>query len=943
MLSRAPERGMRIVRSLLLLAWFVLFLSLLWDPVSAALTSPDNLASPFHVRDGVVMVQGNALSSAPYPMGARIFWTMVLPCVPMFLMLFGHETWRRVCPLSHISQIPRMLGRQRRIKTLNRSSGRVERLLALVPSQSWLGRNHLYFQFGFLAIGVLGRLLFYNSDRLALAVAFAVMWGAALTVGLLYGGKTWCNYFCPVGVIQAIYTGPGGLLDSKAHIAPNAVAQSVCRVPGPGGDRSACVGCRPACPDVDLENAYWKTVESDRTQFMYYGFFGLVLAFYTYYLAYSGGWAYYMSGIWTHEAGQIDKLLAPGFYAGGVAVPIPKLIAAPLYFTICIAASYWLFLFAERLYARVRAWRGESMSRARLRHHMLTVCAFLTFNLFYVFAGRPNILLMPGWASKLIDMGIVAASMGWLVRALWRDADMYRRERMARTLREQLTRMGFRSEDALEGRPIELLSADEVYVLAKTLPNFSAQRKRELYRAILTEALETGEIQSAESLKILSDLRAQLGLSEAEHHAIVDVLGIHNPSLLDPQMARSVELQMRHENYRKFLLSLVQHARATGIRADEYLADAEGLQAAEPARALFNISDDDHARIAAEVARDETASTEHVLLVLGALRELETARFSLRLDERPEARLLRHGLLLKQRVVIREIVSLLASIDDPRRRRPFAQSLRALVGSDAETALADAVHAVAHDVREATLDMTDDPAPISYLDVIEAAAAADAVIRALAEDRDPAIAAVAISALAGSDPAYAESMAEELSDRTGRSPLMDDVLACARCSMHSELVQIMVDLLKVNVFAALELNTLAEIARRSDLIRFRVGEEIFRAGESAGAMFVLTAGEAEVHVAAGDELRVVRGLQQGAVFGELGVFTGRPRSATIAVTSATATALAIPRDVIEECLGHDAHALRGMLDRVSGYLLDTLAAARTPRERARAEQSETAA
>ena len=156
MLSRAPERDMRIVRSLLLLAWFVLFVSLLWDPVTAALTSPDNLASPFHLRDSAVTVQGHTRSPTPYPLGARIFWTMVLPCVPLLLMLFGHETWRRVCPLSHLSQMPRMLGRQRRVKTLNRGSGRVERLLALVPRQSWLARNHLYFQFGFLAVG--GRL-----------------------------------------------------------------------------------------------------------------------------------------------------------------------------------------------------------------------------------------------------------------------------------------------------------------------------------------------------------------------------------------------------------------------------------------------------------------------------------------------------------------------------------------------------------------------------------------------------------------------------------------------------------------------------------------------------------------------------------------------------------------------------------------------------------------
>ncbi len=895
---------MRFVRSALLVGWCVLSASLLWDPITASLTSPGNLASPFRVRDAVVDVQGQALAAVPYPMGARVFWTMVLPCVPLALMLLGHETWRRVCPLSHLSQLPRMLGRQRRVKTLNRSSGRVERLLALIPGQSWLGRNHLYLQLGVLAVGVVGRLLFYNSDRLALAAAFAVVGGAALIVGSLYGGKTWCNYFCPVAVIQGIYTGPGGLLDSKAHTAHALLGQSTCRVSGPDGDRSACVGCRPACPDVDVENAYWKTLEADQTRTVYYSFFGLVFGFYTYYYVYSGGWSYYMSGLWTHEADQMASLFAPGFYLGGVAVAVPKLIAAPLYVACCMAASYGLFALAERGYARLRAWRGEVISQARLRHHMLTACAFVTFNLFYAFAGRPNILLMPVWAARLIDMVIVATSVGWLVRSLARDADMYRRERLARSLREQLTRMGFHSEDVIDGRAIDRLSADEVYVLAKTLPNFSAQQKRDAYRAILTEAIETGEIRTPDSLDLLEHLRAQLGLSEAEHHAIVDVLGIHDPTLLDPQIVRGVERRLRHENYRKFIVSLVESARVTGVTAADYLASDEAMHAAEPARALFNVPPEDHARIVADVARDETVFSERMRLTLNALCALEASRFSLRLDERPQAGLLRHALLLKQRVLVREASNLLPSIGDDRRALPFARSLRSLLGSDVEATLPKCA-----DGDDPIWPSTRDLALPSYLDVIEAAVPADDVFRALAEDRDPAIAAVAASAL----------------------------------GERSALVQLMADLLNVNVFAALELRTLADIARRSSMLAFKAGDTICHAGETSDSMFVMTHGAAEVWIDTGGFRHVVGRLQDGAVFGELGVLTGRPRGASISVTSPAAAVVAIPGDVIETCIGGDPHAVRGILTLVSGYLLDTLADEAAPRDPAAARQPQAAA
>jgi hypothetical protein len=440
-------------------------------------------------------------------MGNRIFWTMVLPLVPIFLVVFGHEAWRRVCPLSYFSQIPHMLGWQRKIKVLNRRAGRVDSVLALLP-EAWLRRNHYYFQFGFLTAGVCARILFDNADRMALVGGFAFILLFALLIGLLYGGKTWCNYFCPIAVIQDIYTGPGGLFDSKAHLAGTPVGQSMCRASGPNGDQSICVGCTTNCPDIDLENSYWRTLDSDQKRLMYYGFFGLVFAFYTYYFVFSGGWDYYFTGAWTHEAGQLGKLLGPGFYIGGHAIQIPKIIAAPLYFIACIAIAYWLWLLIERGYARFAAWRGRALSKARLRHQMLTVCAFFTFNLFYVFAGRPNILLMPVWAAKLIDLLFVFVSVAWMIRALARDADLSSRERLARSLRDQLMLMGFRSEDVLEGRPIDRLSADEVYVLAKSLPNFTVAKKREAYRAILADAPHAGRHDAAASLKKLTHLRA---------------------------------------------------------------------------------------------------------------------------------------------------------------------------------------------------------------------------------------------------------------------------------------------------------------------------------------------------------------------------------------------------------------------------------------------------
>ena len=941
---------MRYLRAGLLLAWFVLIVSLFWDPLTPHLTMPQNAASPFHLHPEAapVMVQGHPLPASPYAMGSRMFWTMVLPLVPIFLMVFGHEAWRRVCPLSHFSQIPHMLGWQHKIKSLNRRAGRVDRVLALLP-QGWLRRNNYYLQLTFLTAGVCARLLFVNADRMALVGIFLFILGFALIIGLLYGGKTWCNYFCPIAVIQDIYTGSGGLFESKAHLAETPVSQSMCRAPSPRGDQSICVGCTTNCPDIDTENSYWRSLDSDPKRFMYYGFFGLVWGFYSYYWVYSGGWDYYFTGAWTHESGQMGKLLDPGFYMGGVVIPIPKIIAAPLYLAVCVFVSYWLWTLIERAYARIAAARGTfqllgrpltrlPLSKTRLRHRMLTICAFLTFNLFYIFAGRPNILLMPVWAARLIDFTFVFVSVIWLIRSLARDADLYSRERVARSLRDQLARMGFHSEEVLEGRALGQLSADELYVLAKTLPNFSVAQKREAYRAILSEALETGHTKTAESLKLLGDVRQQLGLTDADHHAITEALGLQDPGLLDPDLRGSVELQVRRENYRKFLVDLVERECPVGVKPANFLASPEALDAIGPVRTFFGISEEDHARIVSEIADDETRVVASAQSLLEKLRELEIARLSLVFDSRPEGLLVRHALRLKQKVLIREMVGMLPSIDDRQVARSFAQSLYVLGGEETDAAAADAIERTPAEIRDALRQMTSDPVFWSYLDIIEASKPPDAVFGEFTGDRDPVVAALAISALASTDRSDAERAAAELQARVeAPSALVEDVLAGVARGARSDTIVVMAELLAVEVFAALDLDTLAHIARQSALVSFRAGDQICRYDENSDSMFVLVRGETEAWVQ-GEHGRVVfRRGKPGAVFGELGVITGRPRTASIEVMSPTAEVIAIPRDVVDDLLSRDLHAARAILGVVSSYLLSARPATVLPPRRAAAE------
>lgn len=180
MLSKVSEKQMHNVRLILTIGWLVLILSLFYDPVSAYLTDPAATFSPFQRRQDCFQFQGQCLAMEDYAMGARIFWGMVVPASIFILLVLGHETWRRICPLSFMSQIPRALGLQRRRKVVNPVTKATRMELVTIAKDSWLGRNGLKVQFTLLFVCLYIRLLLVNSDRLLLVFNFfqAVAWVA---------------------------------------------------------------------------------------------------------------------------------------------------------------------------------------------------------------------------------------------------------------------------------------------------------------------------------------------------------------------------------------------------------------------------------------------------------------------------------------------------------------------------------------------------------------------------------------------------------------------------------------------------------------------------------------------------------------------------------------------------------------------------------------------
>lgn len=395
MTTSVSERALLGVRVFLLLGWGALILSLFWDPVTTGWTGPGSswawlwLGHPSRV-------QGRVFIEAPYAVGAHVFWTFIVPVVPLFLMVFGHTVWRRICPLALLSRLPAYLGIQRR-------RGGSDRAALLGPAH-WLRRHSWTVQFWLLSAALAVRLLFIDSDRLALGLFLTAIMAAAFGVGLLWGGRTWCHTVCPVHIVEMMYTGPAGLV-------VGADAQSACRTPGGG---SACVGCVRACADIDPAKSYVSTLGADGVRYVYYGFFGLIAGFYSYFFLYTGDWHHYFSGDWSHVPSQLAELSNPGFYIAGHALPVPKWLAAPATLVAAILAAMGSGGALERLLAAM----APGMDRMLLRHRLFAVTAFASILLFYVFSGRSNLELLPQTAQTAVNGLLLALTAAWLIKSL---------------------------------------------------------------------------------------------------------------------------------------------------------------------------------------------------------------------------------------------------------------------------------------------------------------------------------------------------------------------------------------------------------------------------------------------------------------------------------------------------------------------------------------------
>ena len=546
MISQVSEPKMHVIRWILVVGWLVLIVSLFYDPISHHLSDPNNLLSPFRDRiisqaslpDECVKVQGECLTETPYPMGARFFWGMIVPSAILIVLLFGHETWRRICPLYFLSQIPRALGLQP---------------LLSIEQNRWLVHNHLYVQFVLLFIGLNCRILFINSARLVFGCFLLFTIFSAITIVFLYGGRSWCHYVCPFGMVQMVFTGPRGLLDSQAHKAtPRSITQSMCRTVDSttGQEKSACINCKSPCLDIDAEKAYWEHLTKPGRRLVQYGYLGLVSGYFIYYYLYAGNFNYYFSGAWTHEENQLATLLKPGFYLLNQPIPLPKLVAVPLTLAFFVVISCWIGTRSEKALFSYLRKRNPNIKRQQVLHQVFSLCTFIAFNGFFIYGGRPEILRLPFLVQVTFNALIVLISTLWLYQTWGRSSEQYNKESLAHKLRRQLKKLSLDFSQFLEGRSFDELNSDELYVLATVLPGATRQQYYGVYKGILQEALSEKRFEPNISKEALQQLRHKLHLGDEEHERILAEIIQENPNLLHSVTPKSSKLGLARTELR---------------------------------------------------------------------------------------------------------------------------------------------------------------------------------------------------------------------------------------------------------------------------------------------------------------------------------------------------------------------------------------------------------
>ena len=798
--------------------------------------------------------------------GIRLIWGTVVP-IALLLIALSHQIWRRICPLSFVSQLGRSLGFQR---TVIAKGGRLS--VAKVEQKSWLGRHHLQLQWSLFISGLCLRLLVVNGSPFWLAILMIITFLAAMIVGWAFNGKAWCQYICPLGPVETVINGMRGCLGTPAHVGKSSMlTQSTCRtISSDGKELKACVGCQAPCIDIDLERSFWQTLRGKRgLAWAWYSYPGLVFGFFLLMESTLNGagfennqLGYLRSGAWAFDAGLPHRAWLPLIDA----VPMPRILLIPLSLTLAATASVWLFRGLEWALSDRYQREKDTQHADRAIQHSRLIATFVAINGFFWFVDPLQGALGADGGQLIRSLVLIFMSI-WLFRSWRRDQSTYRRESASDSLRRQLHDLpGL--ELALDGRSLDALSPDEVFTLVKALPAVGIQQGRVFYREVMVEMLRTGRLETASALLELQELRQTLQLEDVDHHAVIRELAEDQPDLLD------------HDNFQRQTDDLRREAVTEGL---EDLLRITGLEVLDLPKLQPNLLERID-RLRLDCGLDDN-DWQMMLKRFGPRGEFERERLNQQRNLWIEEAALEAS--LKQLAVIDPMLrplkrALTLRLDD---RRQLLQPRLLAAGMDALP-----VQVAAAGDLQATFELLwrdPDPDTAGWVLMLERERYPHQVARRLQDPREGL-----------SNSAFLTSQ------RLGEAdPNRDEYSVLASSSLFADLLPA----------------GLLWVAQHGFMHSFSEGDIVMEKGAESDCLALVIDGDLQLRTLTGND--VVLGT--GATVGEMGLIRNEPRAATVIAGPNGARLFILPSHTFEDLLHRSWAFNRGLLAQLAQRLAIT--------------------
>jgi hypothetical protein len=947
MFSQIPEKQMNIVRWLLSCAWLLLIVSLFYDPVSLWLTSPTNDISPLRVDPyGCIKVQAECLPQNAYILGPSLFWGVIIPVIILSLLVFGHELWRRICPLAFMSQISKFLGKQRYLKKIDPETGKSRLELAKVQPNSWLAKNYLYLQFALLFISLLARILFIDAEGIILGGFLLGLILLAVIVGYLYGGKAWCQYFCPMAPVETILSEPRGVLNSIAHQNTQlAISQSMCRITDQNGiERSACMACKSPCLDIDAERDYWQNINQPQRQFITYSYLGLLIGYFVYYYLYSGNWNYYVSGGWARQEAQLASLFAPGFYLFDQAIAIPKIAAAPLTLIVFSLLGYGIGRYAEKQYKSYLLRNNKPATADVVHHRVFSIFTFLAFNCFLILGGLPLIIAATNTPKFIIDIPIFWRYLGyfllvmtsgiWLNRTWKRTKDIYQQEVISNHLRRQLALFDIELPAHL-ARTDKYINPIEIYQFLDNQVHATREQQLSIYQGVLQDGVRAGDVSIHDSFHDLQLLRQSLNLRDEDHGLIINELSMETPDLFNPQHHYSREDQWRLQGFREQLQNVTKGKQilstgesVTGLldnsQADQSLNKVlmSELKKLRSLRQEYAITPAEEEIVLANLDKDNGLSRKSDIL-LKQLRDLDQTYQIFDPENLPEQatvlQLLRSVIEKKQKTTASRVLNVLTKMDP---QQPLA-------GAIAQQ-LNDHAHAVLPNLLTNKITSELSPAIVATLEKKSLKTNRQEVspevivnqLEKLWQEEDDLTKSMSLYVICQLDEVKGKELATQVVNHQNSEPLLKETSQILLQQSEEpeavktlNIIEKLLQLLNSDLFNTMQTDNLMELAKVAQVKNYKFSEVVLEQGVTGKELMLLVIGEVQLWISSAQGKTLLGNLFPGQMINELEVLADSRQTTTVIVSQPEARILAINTEVFRKMVVNDP----GLAEKVSQH------------------------